>query len=79
MEDYFNPEKLIDLIQAKMPFGKYKGFYLQELPEPYLVWFKEKGFPKGELGYQLQAMLEIKSNGLEYLLNEIKVRYKIHN
>ena len=46
---------LIDLVRIKMPFGRYKGVVLHELPEPYLVWFHQKGFPKGRLG-----MLEMK-------------------
>jgi uncharacterized protein (DUF3820 family) len=51
----------------RMPFGKYKGLRLVDLPEPYLVWFSRKGFPKGHLGELLQATYEIKRNGLEYL------------
>lgn len=55
------------LMMAKMPFGKYKGVKLVDLPEPYLVWFHQKGFPDGKLGEQLRAVYEIKRNGLEYL------------
>lgn len=55
------------LITAKMPFGKYKGLKLIDLPEPYVVWFSQKGFPKGELGEMLSVVYEIKLNGLEYL------------
>lgn len=51
-----------------MPFGKFKGRYLIELPEPYLVWYKQKGFPEGRLGTQLGLVLEIKINGLESLI-----------
>jgi uncharacterized protein len=61
-------KELMDLANAKMHFGKYQGRYLIELPEPYLVWFKQKGFPPGKLGAQLQQMLEIKINGLENLI-----------
>lgn len=50
-----------------MPFGKYKGLRLIDLPEPYLVWFSRKGFPSGVLGGQLREVYEIKRNGLEYL------------
>jgi len=64
-------EQLIELIKAKMPFGKYKGRYLLELPEPYLVWFSKNGFPKGKLGDQLQIMHEIKINGTEIELRPI--------
>lgn len=57
----------LDLAQTRMPFGKYKGIRLVDLPEPYLVWFSQKGFPEGKLGELLQAVYEIKLNGLEYL------------
>ena len=60
-----NREELKALLEAKMPFGKYKNWKLINLPEPYLVWFNSKGFPKGKLGKQLQLMYEIKLNGLE--------------
>ena len=51
-----------------MPFGKYKDRYLADLPETYLVWFSRQGLPEGKLGRMLQAMLELKVNGLEKLL-----------
>ena len=60
--------QLVKLANTKMPYGKYKGKYLVELPEPYLVWYRSKGFPKGRLGEQLRLMLEIKINGLERLI-----------
>ena len=63
---------LIDLVTKRMPFGKYKDCILRDLPEPYLVWFKTKGFPQGRLGMLLQTLYEIKLNGLEYLLDNIK-------
>ncbi len=59
-----------------MPFGKYKDRFLIELPEPYLVWFSRQGFPKGKLGQQLEAMLEIKTNGLERIIYEIRKMIK---
>ncbi len=65
-------KELIELVQTKMPFGKYKGHFLVDLPEPYLVWYKNKGFPEGKLGRQLQLMYEIKLNGLEYLIRNIQ-------
>jgi len=55
------------LLKTRMPFGKYKGRLLIDLPEYYLVWFSRQGFPKGELGKMLQTAYEIKINGLEYL------------
>jgi len=63
---------LIDLVTIRMPFGKYKNRVLCDLPEPYLVWFQQKGFPQGELGVLLAALFEIKQNGLEYLLKPIR-------
>lgn len=63
---------LLELSETRMPFGKYKGRFLHELPEPYLVWFSQKGFPQGKLGEQLQFMYEIKANGLESLIYQIK-------
>ena len=65
-------KQFLELSQVKMPFGKYKNLLLVDLPEYYLVWFKNKGFPKGKLGEQLQLMYEIKLNGLEYLLRKVK-------
>jgi uncharacterized protein (DUF3820 family) len=65
-------QALFDLVNTRMPFGKYKSRFLCDLPEPYLVWFHQKGFPPGKLGIQLSAMYEIKVNGLEYLLKPLK-------
>ena len=62
---------LLELVKAEMPFGKYKGVKLIYLPEHYLVWFNRQGFPKGKLGEQLALVLEIKANGLEYLLKPL--------
>jgi uncharacterized protein len=72
MTDIASKERLIKLANFKMPFGKYKGKYLTDLPEGYLIWFKNNGFPKGELGDLLKEMLEIKTNGLENLLVKIR-------
>ena len=58
-------EKLIKLAHTKMLFGKYEGRYLIDLPEYYVVWYNNKGFPKGALGEQLQLVYELKLNGLE--------------
>ena len=51
----------------RMPFGKYQGRLLIDLPEPYVVWRANQGFPEGKLGRMLQVVYEIKANGLEYL------------
>lgn len=68
--------ELIALANTKMPYGKFKGFYLVQLPEPYLVWMQSKGFPAGKLGNQLRLMLEIKTNGLEHLIHPLIVNQK---
>lgn len=64
--------ELIKLANARMPFGKYKDRFLIDLPEPYLVWFRQKGFPKGKLGEMLEQTLEIKINGLENLIRQLR-------
>ncbi|WP_417885540.1 DUF3820 family protein [Zunongwangia sp.] len=68
-------EKLIKLAYTKMPFGKYKDYFLSDIPEPYYVWFKQKGFPQGKLGEQLEEVYELKVNSLEHLLKQIRRRY----
>jgi uncharacterized protein (DUF3820 family) len=70
-----NPELLKDLVTMKMPFGKYKGRTICDLPEPYLVWFHQEGFPPGKLGEMIATLYEIKLNGLEYLLKPLKTQY----
>ena len=67
-----NHQKLIDLAHTKMPFGKYEGHYLIDIPEYYIVWYRNKGFPKGTLGEQLQLIYELKLNGLEDLVRNIR-------
>lgn len=68
----FDSSYLQELVKFKMPFGKYKGTLLCDLPEPYLVWFHTKGFPEGKLGGLLATIYEIKVNGLEYLLKPLR-------
>lgn len=55
-----------------MPFGKYQGRRLVDLPEPYVVWFSQQGFPRGELGRLLELLHVIKVNGLEHLLAPLR-------
>lgn len=63
---------LIKIANMPMPFGKYKGRVLVDLPEYYVVWFHNQGFPEGELGRLLAQLYEIKANGLEYLFKPLK-------
>ena len=63
-----NQHELVILASTKMPYGKYQGRYLAHLPENYLVWYHQKGFPAGKLGQQLGLMYEIRLNGLEKLI-----------
>lgn len=70
---------LIKLVQARMPFGQYKGRYITDLPVHYLEWFNRKGFPKGRLGQYLATMYEIKTNGLDQILKPIIKKYRSQN
>ena len=65
---------LIQLANTKMPFGKYKDTYLIDIPEYYIVWYRQKGFPKGKLGLQMQSVYELKLNGLEHLIRDLRRR-----
>ena len=68
----FDKEDLPKLATMQMPFGKYKGRVLIDLPEPYLLWFADKGFPEGQLGELMKLALEIKINGLSHLITPLK-------
>ncbi|TXH88577.1 MAG: cytoplasmic protein [Rhodoferax sp.] len=68
------PEDLELLVQRTMPYGKYQGRVLADLPGNYLQWFAREGFPKGELGRLLQLMFEIDHNGLRQLLQPLRQR-----
>jgi len=72
VEENLDKRNLIELAHYRMPFGKYKGRYLVDLPEAYFVWFKQKGFPEGKLGMLLQSMHEIKINGLESIIHKVQ-------
>jgi len=63
---------LFEIVSTKMPFGRYEGTLICDLPESYIVWFKQKGFPKGRLGILLETMYEIELNGLNELLRPLK-------
>ncbi len=68
-------EQLIKLAHTIMPFGKYKGRFLIDLPEYYVIWYSNKGFPAGALGDQLKLVYELKLNGLEELIHNIQKKY----
>ncbi|KAA0127545.1 DUF3820 family protein [Chryseobacterium sp. SN22] len=72
-----NPEILKEICIVKMPFGKYEGTVLADLPISYLEWFQRTGMPKGKLGMQLATVYEIKLNGLTELL--IPIRAAVRN
>jgi uncharacterized protein len=64
------------MAKLKMPFGKYKGYYVTDLPDFYLVWFRNKGFPPGKLGKAMGIMHELQSNGypdeLKYVFKKLR-------
>ena len=70
----FDKQDLLKLARMTMPFGKYSGRVLIDLPEEYLLWFAKKGFPQGELGRLLQLALEIHINGLTGVIQPLKDR-----
>lgn len=67
-------QALLKLARWRMPFGKYQGRLLADLPENYLLWFERKGFPEGELGQLLALALEIRRENLDHLLQPLKHR-----
>ena len=69
-----NPEDLLLLVTRSMPYGKFKGRLLADLPGHYLAWFAREGFPKGQVGALLQLMHELDHNGLRDLLQPLRGR-----
>ena len=67
-------EILEEICKTEMPFGKYKGTLLVDLPINYLEWFQRQGMPKGKLGMQLSTIYEIKLNGLMDLLTPLRTK-----
>lgn len=72
LEATADPEELMALAEMRMPFGRYQGRLLIDLPERYVVWFAANGFPEGRLGRMLQTVHAIKVNGLEYLFTPLR-------
>ena len=69
-----DPERLLDLVRYKMPFGRFEGRLIIDLPQGYLVWFERRGFPPGKLGELMQLALEVDHNGLKPLLEPLRER-----
>ena len=72
MEKNSQQELLIKLANTRMPYGKYKGKYLVDLPEHYIVWYRNKGFPAGKFGEMLHLIYEIQLNGLEDMVRKLR-------
>jgi uncharacterized protein (DUF3820 family) len=70
-----DPQVLIDIVNTRMPFGKYKDTLLCDMPISYLEWLYKKGFPPGKMGMMLSTVYEIKSNGVDQILRQIKQKY----
>jgi len=70
-----DPQILIDIVNTRMPFGKYKDTLLCDMPISYLEWMHNKGFPPGKMGMMLSTVFEIKSNGIDQILRQIKQKY----
>jgi len=74
----FTQDDLLALANMTMPFGKYQGKVLMDLPEEYLLWFQGKGFPQGRLGQLLGLCLEVKINGLDEVLEPMRNKRVAH-
>ena len=68
----FNKQDLITLITTTMPYGKFQGRVLIDIPEEYLLWMNKQGMPSGRLGFLLSLALEIRINGLEQILEPLR-------
>lgn len=66
---------LLKLANTKMPYGKYEGRFMIDLPEYYVVWYRNKGFPKGQIGEMMATVYELKLNGLEELVRRLRKKY----
>lgn len=77
INSFDNSKQLIELAHTKMPFGKYEGYFLIDLPEHYIVWYRQKGFPNGKLGQFMALVYELKLNGMEPMVREIRKRYPL--
>ena len=71
-EQVGDPSMLYDLARMEMPFGRFEGRLLIDLPEPYVVWFQRNGYPRGRSGKLLGLLYEVKANGLEPLFDPLR-------
>lgn len=77
LEQYgLDKQILLDIVRTKMPFGRFQGYLICDLPEPFLLWFKQKGWPTGRLGLLLENTLEIKTIGANQILMDLKKNIK---
>jgi len=67
-------QEFIDALNQIMPYGKYKGHRLYELPGHYLAWFHRQGFPDNKLGQQMALVFEIDHNALKPLFQKYFIR-----
>jgi len=70
-----DPQVLVDVVNTRMPYGKYKGTLICDMPIHYLEWMHNKGFPPGKLGMMLSTVFEIKTNGVDKILRMVKEKY----
>lgn len=75
--DNLSDERVLLTLASKMPYGKYQGRRIIDIPEPYLVWMARTGFPVGALGQSLALAYEIKLNGLESMIIPIINRMSV--
>ena len=68
----FEQQDLIDLANTEMPFGRFKGRVIIDIPEEYLLWFRQREFPAGRLGYLMALALELRIEGLESLVKPLR-------
>ena len=72
MNDVISKDTLLAIAQTQMPFGKYAGRLILDLPEEYLLWFQKKGFPTGPIGQLMALTLELKIQGADEVLKPLR-------
>jgi uncharacterized protein (DUF3820 family) len=74
-DSLLTPENLTSLVREKMPFGRYQGYLIADIPEEYLLWFNKKGFPQGKLGQWLQLALMLNIDGSIEILAPLRGKH----